>query len=79
MWKETFKQLAGRITGGVAVFLSNVQGFETSATWQSRERLIEAVSIGTRQADFVAKSLLVDYFEDAVSTTVLRLAVKKAV
>lgn len=38
-------------------------GFETSATWQSRERLIEAVSIGTRQADFDAKALLLDYLK----------------
>jgi hypothetical protein len=43
-------------------------GFESSTTWQSREQLIEAVSIGTRQADFDAKSSFFSgLFQDAVS------------
>jgi hypothetical protein len=29
-------------------------GFESSATWRSREQLIKAVSIGTRKTDFDA-------------------------
>jgi hypothetical protein len=38
-------------------------GFESSATWQSREQVIKAVSVVTRQTDFDAKSFLVGYFK----------------
>jgi hypothetical protein len=43
-------------------------GFESSATWQSRDHLIEAVAVGTRQADFDAKFCLSGLFHDTVST-----------